>query len=174
MADLREVLGKYVPQHVLDSVVEEVQEAATPETFRKQLGELGAKAKRADELEAELNNIKAGPQRDEAYSRVGLPTDLPKYARDWLDSNVPIDKLGDLDFVASKVQEGGFQVDLSQVQAQPRTNAEQISAATVEMGTGRPARVPGEQAYEAAVAAAKSPEELDQVYRDFGKAPAEI
>lgn len=163
MADgLREVLGKY---GLSDDAMAEIEEAATPDTFRSQLAELGAKAKKADDLEAELTSIKSAPKRQEAYQRVGLKTDLPKYARDWLDQNIPLDKLDDLEFIASKVKEGGYEVDLSQQQPGEKSPAERINEGIAGMG----ATPPAPEGYEAAVQAANTPEELDNVYRRFNK-----
>lgn len=142
MADqLQEVLSKYVPAGVLEAVAEEVREAATPDSFRKELGELGAKAKEADSLRSELESIKSAPKRKEALQRVGINYDAEKkYGQEILDS-IPHDKLDDLDFVAQFVQEKGFDADLSQVTPQPQSEAERITQATVDLGTGTPANV---------------------------------
>lgn len=177
MADLREVLSKFVPESVLDQAVDELKDTEiAPEWFRQEAAKVGADAKEAKTLRAELESIKAEPKKVEAYKRVGLlPQDakdltgLKPYARDWLDRNIALEDLDNLEKVANKVQEGGFEVDLSQVQPQPQSGAERITQATVEMGTGTPTQ----ESYEEAVAKADSPEELDAVYERFDKQPAE-
>lgn len=176
--DIREVLGRYVPASVLDEAVDAVKETEiAPEWFRSEAAKLGADAKEAQQLRSELESIRSEPQRVEAYKRVGLlPQDatdasaLKPYQKDWLDRNIPLDDLGDLEKVASKVQEGGFDVSLSE-QQQPRdkSGAEQITDFMTSTGSGTPTT----ERYEEAVEAARSPEELDAVYKRFGKQPQE-
>lgn len=143
MADgLREALSKFVPESVLDQAVDAVKTTeVAPEWYRKDIAEVGAKAKKADELEARLNSIESAPKRKEALKRVGIDYDaVPKYGQEALDS-LPADKLDDLDYVAKYVNEKGFEADLSQQQPQPTSEAERITQATVDLGTGAPVRI---------------------------------
>ena len=172
--DIREVLGKYVPAAVLDQAVEEVTGTdIAPDWFRQQAAELGGAAKERDELKSRLESIESAPKRKEALARVGIDYDaVPKYGQKALDA-LPASDLDDLEKVASYVQEQGFEANLTE-QAQNLTNAERISEATVDMGSGTPARTSkSEEAYRSAVEAAETPEELDKVYKDFGKTPAQ-
>jgi hypothetical protein len=84
--DLREVLSKYVPQAVLDSVVDEVAEVDGPEWYRAEAAKLGAKAKRADELEAQLGSITKAPKREALAQKLGVDVNnLKKAERHALD-----------------------------------------------------------------------------------------
>jgi vacuolar-type H+-ATPase subunit I/STV1 len=141
--DLREVLAKY---GLNEDAMAEIEEAATPDTFRSQLAELGAKAKRADELESRLSSIESAPKRKEALKRVGVDYDAqPKYGRKTLDA-IPADRLDDLDFVANYVKEEGFEATLApEQQTGERSGAEQIVDFTSNAGTGAPVRT-GQQA----------------------------
>lgn len=143
--DLKEVLSKYVPEHVLDDVAAEVQEAATPDSFRKELGELGAKAKEADALRDELESIKSAPKRKEALKRVGVEYDKqPKYGQKTLDA-IPHDKLDDLQYVANFVKEEGFEATL-QTEEKPgeKSGAERITDFTTSAGNGAPVQTSDE------------------------------
>lgn len=145
MADgLREVLAKY---GLSEDAQAEIEEAATPDTFRSQLAELGAKAKKADELEARLASIESAPKRKEALKRVGIDYDAqPKYGQKTLDA-IPHDKLDDLDFIANYVKEEGFEATLQPDEETPdRSGADQITDALTEMGTGAPVRPASQQA----------------------------
>lgn len=172
MADgLRAVLAKY---GLNEEAISEIEEAATPDTFRSQLAELGAKAKRTDELESRLASIESAPKRREALARVGIDYDaVPKYGQKALDA-LPTEDLEDLAKVAKYVQEQGFEANIQPEPEGERSGAEQISefmaAANVVSTVMQPK---SQQAYEAAVAAAETPEDLDKVYRDFNKAPAQ-
>lgn len=165
--DLKDVLAQYVPAKDLDEAVEALRDTEiAPEWFRAEAAKLGADAKEAQGLRARLESIESAPKRAEAYARVGLKGDLPKFASDWLDQNIPVDKLDDLVFIASKVKEGGFEVDLAEAQGtEQQPPAAQITDAIGKLSGGRPTT----ETYEEAVNKATSPEELDEVYRRFDK-----
>lgn len=148
MADgLRQVLAKY---GLNEDAMAEIEEAATPDTFRSQLAELGAKAKRADELESRLSSIESAPKRKEALARVGIDYDaVPKYGQKALDA-LPVEHLEDLNKVAQYVSEQGFEANLQTDEA-PRevSGAEAITNFMTQAGTGAPVRT-GQAASEAA------------------------
>lgn len=162
--DLREFLSKH---GLRDDVIEEAVEMAAPEFYRSEIAKVGAKAKKADELENELTSIRSAPKRKEALKRVGIDYDaVPKYGQDTLDS-LPHDKLDDLDFVADFVKQKGFEAKVqSEEQTRERTGAEQVAEFASTAGQGPPPEPAG---YAEAVAKAETPEELNKVYADFGK-----
>lgn len=157
-----------------EEAIEKAVELAVPDSFRKDLAEMGGRIKEYETELSDLRPLKDAPKRKEALKRVGVDYDAqPKSVRRTFDA-IPSDKLDDLNHVAQVVQEEGIQADLSAVQeAQSQTAAEQISEATMGLGNGTPSRTTrSKEAYDAAVAAAQTPEELDKVYRDFGKESA--
>ena len=136
MAELREVLRKYVPESVLDAVTEEVADAATPETFRKQLGELGAKAKRADELEAQLSSINRAPKREALAEKFGVDLKhLSKAERHALEQFTwEGDEPSEEDF-AAHISE--WEIPTGQQQAQP-TGQQPAAGTIVDAATSIP------------------------------------
>lgn len=145
--DLREVLGRFVPQAVLDDAVEALKETdIAPEWWRSEMAKVAPDAKEAKELRAELESIRSAPKRKEALKRVGVDYDaVPLYGQKTLDA-LPADKLDDLDFVAQFVKEEGFEATLSPEQeVQERSGAEEMTHQQTSMGNGQPVRT-GQQA----------------------------
>lgn len=85
--DLREVLGKYVPQAVLEQALEEIKDTdAAPEWFRTEAAKLGSAAKERDELRARLESIEKGPRREALAAKFGVDvTSLKKAERHALE-----------------------------------------------------------------------------------------
>lgn len=165
--DIREVLSRYVPASVLDEAVDAVKETEiAPEWYRNDIAKVGAEAKEAQQLRAKLESIESAPKRKEALSRVGIDYDaVPKYGQKALDG-IPAKDLEDLEKVAQYVQEQGFEANL-QAEQKPRekSGAEDITDFMTNVGSGTPTT----ETYEEAVAKADTPEDMDAVYRRFGK-----
>lgn len=169
--DIRSVLSKYVGPEVLDRVVDEVTSTEiAPDWFRKQAAELGGAAKERDDLKARLESIESAPKRKEALKRVGIDYDaVPKYGQKALDE-IPAEDLDNLEKVAQYVQEQGFD---AKVQAEQEGGEKPGSQQVTEFLTNQGAGTPGTETYEEAVANANSQEDLDAVYKRFGKEPAQ-
>lgn len=169
MADgLQEVLSKYVPASVLEEAVEAVKTTEiAPEWYRNDIAKVGAEAKEGRDAKARLASIESAPKRKEALKRVGVDYDAEKkYGQEKLDS-LPADKLDDLDFVAQFVKEAGFDAKLPSEEGTPAASgAEEVVNFTQGAVGGQP---PQQSSYEADMAAATTPEQVDDVYRKHGK-----
>lgn len=75
MATLEDLAAKYGWK---DEVLDEIRESAVPENFRKELGELGAKAKRAEDLEKELDGYRRAPARAQLWKDLNIDFDSLK------------------------------------------------------------------------------------------------
>lgn len=128
--ELKDVLAQFVPQKDLDEAIEALKDTdISPEWFRAEAAKLGADAKEAQELRARLAAIESAPKRKEALSKVGVDLDaVPKYGQDWLEQNIPADKLEDQEFIAAKVSEGGFQPTKPAEQKREPQAVDQINA----------------------------------------------
>lgn len=140
--DIREVLGRYVPEAVLDEALDAVKSTEiAPKWFQDEVAKIGADAKEAKQLRAELESIKSAPKRKEALARVGIDYDaVPKYGQKALDE-LPVEDLDDLDKVAQYVQEQGFEANLQTEEApKEQSGAEQIVNFTSSVGPGGPVK----------------------------------
>lgn len=165
--DLREYLDSLgLKEEAIDKAVE----LAVPDTFRKDLAEMGGRLKEQDTELSELRPLKEAPKREAAAGRFGLKYETgPKYLRDVFDK-IPLKELDNEEFVSQHLREHDIEVTApTQQPTGGTTKAEQIVTATSQLGGGQP---PAPETYEAAVAGAKSQEELDQIYVRYGKEPA--
>lgn len=151
----------------MDEVPSEVIEALEASPLRKQLAEWEAKWR--DEAEPAIA-FKATqetlPKRKEAVKKAGIDYDSqPLYAQEVLDA-IPADKLDNGEYVASYIQQKGFTAT-----KQAEGGTEQPKAAAIVEHATNAGTTPDQETYEAAIEAASSPEELDAVYKRFGKEP---
>lgn len=81
-----------------------------------------------DELAQFKTEVEIAPKRAEAVKNAGVDFEsLPAYGQDYLKRNIPADKLEDGDFVASVIQQGGFQAQVHENQEQSaQSGADQI------------------------------------------------
>lgn len=148
-----------------DEAIQKATELATPENTRKDLGELGGKVKAYEAELAELRPLKEAPQRKAALEKFGHDYDkAPKYLRSVFDA-IPADKLDDEEFVSAHLRENDVEVKATSDTPPATTDAAARVDGALDAGRGAPAQ----ESYEAAIAAAQSPEELDAVYAQFGK-----
>lgn len=114
-----------VPSDVIDALRQEVDSSK----LRQKVGELEARWK--DEGEpaiAKVQEFETRPKRIEALRKAGIDyEDLKPYARDYLDRNIPADKLEDSDYIAEVISQGGFEASL-EVEQGEQTGAEQMAA----------------------------------------------
>lgn len=151
-----------------DEVIEKAVELAVPDTFRKDLAEQGGELKALRSEVQELRPLKEAPQRKAALEKFGHDYDTaPKYLKSVFDA-IPADKLGDEDFVSQHLRENDVEVTASSGETQTASNAAAQVDGAFDQGRGTPTN----ESYEAAIAAASTPEELDAVYARFGKSPA--
>ena len=170
-ADLREVLGKYVPQAVLDQALEEIKDTeVSPEWYRAEAAKLGAAAKRAEEAEARLASIESGPKRREALQRVGIDYDaVPKYGQKALDQ-LPVDALDDIEQVAQYVQEQGFEATIQPTeQTGEKSGAEQMTDFLTSAGQGAPASINKDTEFQKELDAAPDMDSAKQVLAKYGR-----
>ena len=153
-----------VAQATIDSLKEAHQAELDASSLRKKLGELEAwKREQGEPALQKLNEYQTEPVRAESLKKLGLDYDSqPPYAKDWLRANIPADKLSDAEFVASKIQEGGFQTVAPQPEPQPLPNAAGVVNQAV---SGGQQGAPVDRA--ALFAGAKTPEEVAQLAAQF-------
>lgn len=116
---------------------EEFSELADLSAAKDAIKEFNSVRTERDELAAFKAHVETAPKRKEALQRVGIDYDaLPKYGQKALDA-IPTEDLDNLEKVAGFVSELGFEANLTtEQQAQVQTGAEQITQATVALGTG--------------------------------------
>ena len=149
-----------------DEVIEKAVELAVPETFRKDLAEQGGELKALRSEVQELRPLKEAPQRKAALEKFGHDYDqAPKYLKSVFDA-IPADKLGDEDFVSAHLRENDVEVKATSDTPQTPPDAAARVDGALDQG-----RAGSQETYEAAIAAASTPDELDAVYEKFGKQP---
>lgn len=106
--------------------------------IRKQLAEAETKAKRVDELEAELEGLKAAPKREEAFKDFGVDLEnLSKLERKALEA---YDGELDREAIAAFVEENELPLVESQegeTEAEERSDAELVAQAARTSPQGR-------------------------------------
>lgn len=121
--ELREMYG--------DKIADEFAEALQPEWYRKDIAEVGAKAKQVESLEAKLATLERQPQLASAVKELGVDYEAqPKFARSYLDAfdGDPSDK----EALAAYLTEGGFEA-----KSEPAGQTERPAAAVIaEQATG--------------------------------------
>lgn len=155
----------------IEGVPAEVIESLEGSSLRKRIDEFEAKWR--DEAQPAIDFKRTQdtlPKRKEALKKAGVDYDSQKpFGKEVLDA-IPAEKLEDAEFVAEFVQAKGFEATQQSDEGQgTKPAAQQIVDGTTGAGTGTAAL----EGYEAAVAAAQTPEELDAVYERYGK-PAAI
>lgn len=123
-----------------------------------------------DELATKVQTFETQPKRKAALEKFGIDyTTSKKYLRDVFDK-IPADKLEDADFISQHLRDNEVEVTAGTEQTPGATPA----AARVDAALNTGGASSEQSSYEQAVGAAQTPEELDQVYARFGKAPAQI
>lgn len=153
----------------LDGVPTDVIEALEGSSLRQRINELETRWREEAEPAISFKQSQDTlPKRKDALKKAGVDYDAQKpFGKEVLDA-IPADKLEDAEFVAEFVQAKGFEATVAQEEQGAKPGAQQIVEGTTGAGVG----APSSESYEAAVAAATTPEELDAVYAKHGKPAA--
>lgn len=164
MASKEELLSQLEEYDVPTDVIEGFKAELDNSGVRQKLeNELAWRREHGEPAVAKVQEYQTEPVRAESLKKLGLDYDSqPPYAKDWLRTNIPADKLTDQEFVAGKIQEGGFQVTPPQQTPQNLPAAAGVVNQAVSGGTQG---APVDRA--ALFAGAKTPEEVAQLAAQF-------
>lgn len=167
-------MGRYTDrlnQLLEDGVLSQDQydELADLSVAKEAIKEFNDVKKERDTLRQEVQTFETQPKRKAALEQFGIDYDKsPKYLRQVFDQMDP-EKLDDQDYISQHLRDNEVEVNPTNA---PADTGERPAAAAIVDHAVASTRTPSQETYEQAVEAAQTPEELDAVYKKFGKEPA--
>lgn len=172
-ADFRTTAAKY---GLSEEAIDDLETAATPDSFRKQLGELGAAAKERDELKAWKESIEKAPRRVQAFLARGVDVNtLTKAEKKAIEGFTWEGDEPTPEAVAEFISEWDLPVtDQAPPQTDEQSPARRIVDAANRLGEGAPPKPTSDKAFHDALD--KVPDGDDEgtkaVLAQFGRLPA--